>query len=63
MTSGEKSDRQLQVLTWILFRRVDSADEARRILRASGSDHNGNLQKAIELLDRAPDLLPFHRKD
>lgn len=62
MVVTAKTDRQLQLLTWVLFRRAGSADEARRILHASGSDRNKNLRKALAVLGRAPDLLPPRKK-
>jgi hypothetical protein len=57
-----KTDRQLQLMAWVLFQRAGSADEAKRILRARGGDRIEEFRKALAFLDRAPDLLPRRSK-
>jgi hypothetical protein len=54
--AGATNERQIQLLTWVLHERMQSADEARRILERRAS--NPNIANAIKMLDLAPDLLP-----
>lgn len=54
-----KSDRQVQLLTWVLLQRSGSAEDARQILREY--DKMPQVAKAIRLLEHPDSLLPSPR--
>ena len=49
------NDRQVQLLTWVLYQRAGSVEEAKRILESEKGDPH--VATAIRMLDRGPDLL------
>jgi len=64
--AATKSDKKLQLLTWVLYRRTKSSDETTRLLNATGGEKlQKNIQKALRLVKHAEhhsDLLPISGK-